>query len=89
MCFEKKAIFPVFPIFPGKNQFFPFPWVFSNFPGFFPTLNYWHDERISIYKYYNFFLYFIKIVIKFFMQFNLCVVFCKDFIKLVGIAYAV
>jgi hypothetical protein len=25
MCFE-------------KNQFFPFPWVFLNFPDFFPTL---------------------------------------------------
>jgi hypothetical protein len=35
----KKGNFPVFPIFPGKNQFFPFPWVFSNFPGFFPTLS--------------------------------------------------
>ncbi len=44
--FWKKAIFPDFPIFPGKNKFFPFPWVFSNFPGFFPTLVFLGDQEI-------------------------------------------
>ncbi len=51
--FWKKGNFSRFPIFPGKNQFFQFPWVFSNLPGFFPTLIKIHEGKNQ--KWSNFF----------------------------------